>query len=171
MATKDRHAQEVRALVALAMRDGLGEALTWGDVLPVLLAVVQNLIGPRDARAVFATVNDPGVLATIEDWFNRAAAERDDSAKQSLRAARLITQPVQRGAVGVAGGVGIALSVGTLTGGVGLPFLAAAGVLAGGATWVGWRQQTMADTEEALARGFRRLEAIAREERERVAER
>ncbi|MEL7090356.1 MAG: hypothetical protein AAFN94_01350 [Pseudomonadota bacterium] len=156
----------VHALVALATKDGLGEQLTWHTVLPVLLNIVQDPVGPRNCRRIFKQVNDPSALSTIEDWFNRAAAEREDSARDTERAAKMITRPVQRGAVGIAGGVGLALAVGTLTSGVGIPFLLAAGATVGGATWVGWKQQSSADRQDSLARDFRRLETIAREERE-----
>jgi len=156
----------IHALIALAARDGLGEQLDWGDVLPILLNIVRDPVGPRNCRKLFSQVNDPSVMSTIEDWFNRAAAERDGSAKETERAATMITQPVQRGAVGVACGVGLAMAVGTMSGGSGLLLLVAAGGVACGGTFLGLNQRTSADAQVAIARAFQRLEAIAKEARD-----
>ena len=155
----------VQALISLAARDGLGDRLTWGDVLPVVVKIAQDPLGPRNCRRLFGDVNDPSVLATIEDWFHRAASEREGSSRKTERALSMITQPVQRGAIGVAFGVGLAMAIGTLSGGPGLVLLLATGTVAGAGTFVGWTQKTRSDTQQALARDFRRLEDIAKEQR------
>lgn len=164
--TSDEELGPVDALIFLATRDGLGENLTWGDVRPVLLAVAQNPVGPRDCRRRFREVNDTTVLATMEDWFHRAASERKASAQKTERASSMITMPVQRTGLAVLGGVGIAMAVGTMTAGTGIPFLIAAGAVAGGGTLAGWRQSTEAGAQRDLADVFHRLEAIAKEERD-----
>ena len=155
----------VDALVALAIRDGLGERLTWGEVLPVVLAVARDPIGPRNCRRLFVRVNDAQDLATIEDWFHRAAAERDASVRKTGRAVTMIARPVQRSALAGAAGIGLAMAVGTLASGPGALLLLVSLGVGGGATGVGYRLQTAADTETDLADMFRRLEAIAQDER------
>lgn len=75
----------VEALVSLATRDGLGETVNWPEVRAAILQLLRDPIGPRDLRSVLENINDPSVKRTLEDWFVRAAAERDEDAKKANR--------------------------------------------------------------------------------------
>jgi hypothetical protein len=157
----------VEALVALAARQGLGEPIDWRDVESAVAALLDDPVAKRDLRALMVRLNDAEVARTLEDWFLRAADARDADAGDANRAGEKLLAPLQVVGLGGFATSGIALAAGTLAGTVGLPILAAAGVVAGAATWGRWRLSKREDDARADARAIRDFAAIARTRVER----
>jgi len=155
----------VEALVALATRDGLGDSVEWADVMAAALAIVTDPVGPRDLRDVLLRVNDSGVMATLEDWFVRAAAEREGAGGAAGRAAEKLLAPLQTVSLGGAATSGLALAAGTVGLTLGAPLVVSGLVVAGATSYGRWRLSQREDAARAEAAAIRRLAEIARDAR------
>ncbi len=145
----------VLALAAYAARDGLGETLPLEDVPAAVWALQDDAVGPRDLRAVMTRLNDPAVAATLEDWFIRAAAEREEDAQAAARAAERLLAPLQIATMGGGAASAAAIAAGTAV-------LAAALIVAAAASFGRWRLAKREDEAKADAAAIRRLAEIAR---------
>lgn len=149
------------ALVALATREGLGEPVVWPDVKGAIANLIADPVGPRDLRATVRDLNDADVAATLEDWFARAAAERDEDAKAANRAAEKLLAPLQ--IVSLGGGAAAALSVAVGTAGaiIGAPIAASAFIVGAAASCGRWRLSKREDEARTDVNAIHRLAAIA----------
>lgn len=154
------------ALVALAARDGLGEPLNWHEVRASIQSLQEDPMGPRDLRYVLGEINNVADIAgTLEDWFIRAAIERDEDAKAAARSAEKILAPIYKVSLGGAATSGLGLVFGTLAGTVAVPTAICVLVVAAVAGYGRWKLSKREDEAISDAEGVRRLAAIAREAR------
>lgn len=151
----------VEALVALATRVGLGDAVDWQDVRAATTALLDDPVGPRDLRAVMKRVNDPSVAFTLNDWFTRAAAEREADAKAATRGAEKLLQPLQTIAFGIGATGAVSLATGAMAVGVALPVALGGLIVGGAATYGRWRLTKRADEALSDAQAIRKLADIA----------
>lgn len=156
----------VEALVALAARDGLGETVNWREVRAAIQSLTEDPLGPRDLRFVLGEINNRNdVAGTLEDWFIRAAAEREEDAKSAARSAEKILAPIYKVSLGGAATSALGLVFGTLSGTIAVPTAACVLAVATVAGYGRWKLSKREDEAVTDAEGMRRLAAIAGEAR------
>lgn len=164
MNTRGRPRTLVEALVALAARDGLGETVNWHEVRAAIRSLLEDPMGPRDLRNVLGEANNRTDIAnTLEDWFLRAATERQEDAKAAARSAEKILAPIQTVSLGGAATSALGVVFGTITSWVAVPAAVCVLLVASVAGYGRWRLSKREDEAGIDADGMRRLAAIARE--------
>jgi len=110
--TPENRRRPLDAVVVLAAQDSLGEELFWETVEPALMELVANPMADRDLRVLLPKINDADVIATLEEWFTRAARERGRDTRRALtNAEELITPLIGLGVVLAAGGMASGLTL------------------------------------------------------------
>ncbi len=156
----------VEALVALAAREGLGDAANWHEVRAAVQSLMEDPLGPRDLRYVLGEINNVTEIAsTLEDWFVRAAAEREEDAKAAARSAEKILAPIYKVSLGGAATSALGLVFGSINSLVAVPTAACVLIVAAVAGYGRWRLSKREDEANADAQGMRRLAEIALEAR------
>jgi hypothetical protein len=156
----------VEALVALAARDGLGETVNWHEVRAAIQYLLEDPLGPRDLRYVLGEVNNRMDIAdTLEDWFMRAATERQEDAKAAARSAEKILAPIQTVSLGGAATSALGFVFGTITSWIAVPAAICVLLVAAVAGYGRWRLSKRGDEAVTDADGMHRLAAIATEAR------
>lgn len=151
--------------MSLAAQDSLGEEQFWETVEPALIELIQNPVADRDLRRYVPRINDADVLTTLEDWFTRAAGERDGDGRAASRFNSEVVTPIKRlGFTGVAAGV-IGTAFGTAILPITLPVIAGGLVLGGGGMAASLKLKTRADDAISDAERLRRLAEICKEGR------
>ncbi len=159
----------VEALVALAARDGLGETVNWHEVRAAIQSLSEDPLGPRDLRFVLGEINNRhDIASTLEDWFIRAATEREEDSKAAARSAEKILAPIQTVSLGVAATSALGFVLGTITSTIAIPAAFCVLMVAAVAGYGRWRLSRREDEAGLDAAGIRRLASIARDARNAV---
>ena len=148
------------ALVALAAQEGLGEPIDWRDVKAAVASLISDPLGPRSLRMVLERLNNQEVCATLADWFERAAAEREEDAKSAARAGEKLLAPLQMVSLGGSVTAAVGIAAGTLGALIAVPLLACTLTVAGAASYGRWRLSKRQDEAEADALAIRRIGGI-----------
>ena len=156
-----RQAELVEALVAYASRDGLGERVAWEEIVILIADLAVEPGAPTALRRHLGRLNDRDVAATLEDWFLRAAAERDLDAKHAARPSDKLLAPMQAVAFGAAGTAALLAMAGTLPLGAAILAGTAALALAGTTSYGRWTLSRREDLAQADAATIRRCAEIA----------
>lgn len=160
------HRTLVEALVALAARDGLGETVNWHEVRAAIQSLLEDPLGPRDLRFLLGEINNRhDITATLEDWFIRAATERDEDARAAARAAEKILAPIQTVSLGGAATSALGFAFGTITSAIAAPAAVCVLAVAAVAGYGRWKLSKREDEAASDAAGMRRLASIAKEAR------
>ena len=164
--TPENRRRLLDAVISLATKDGLGEALFWDTIEPALMELVGNPTADRDLRALLPRINDLDVIATLEDWFTRAARERGRDRRQAQTNANVLITPLKRLGYGatLAGVAGSILGTAALP--VALPLIVLGAILTGGGIASDLTVQRKADAAEFDAEVLSRLAEICRKELE-----
>lgn len=156
----------VEALVALAAREGLGEPVNWHEVRAAIQSLLEDPMGPRDLRFVLDEINNRDVISsTLEDWFVRAAVERDEDAKAAARAAEKILAPIQTVSLGGAATSALGFVFGTIASTIAGPAALCVLAVAGVAGYGRWKLSKREDEAHSDAAGMRRLATITKDAR------
>jgi len=164
--TPENRRRLLEAVVSLATKDGLGEELFWETIEPALMELVRNPTADRDLRVLLPRINDTDVIATLDDWFTRAARERArDQRRAATNAGELIT-PIKRLGYGatIAGLAGAILGTAALP--VALPLILLGSILAAGGMASSLTVRRKADAAEHDRELLHRLAEICRKELE-----
>ena len=167
--TPEERQRLLDAVVSLAAQDSLGEEQFWETVEPALIELIRNPVADRDLRRYMPRINDTDVVTTLEDWFTRAAGERDGDGHAADRFNSEVVTPIKRlGFTGVAAGV-IGTAFGTAILPITLPVIAGGLVLGGGGIGASLRLKTRSDDAASDAERLRRLAEICHEARQSAA--
>lgn len=156
----------VDALIAFAIRDGLGEPVAWAEAEALILRLRDDPLAPRRLRRRLASIEDPEAAGTLREWFLRLGREKEADARASARLGEKLAAPFQTVGLGAFATAGIAFAAGTLAGAIALPVVVAAGVTAGVATFARWVFSVREDRTRLSAEALRHLAEVAAEGRE-----
>ena len=160
------HRTLVEALVALAAREGLGDPINWHEVRAAIQSLLEDPVGPRDLRYVLGQINNrDDISSTLEDWFIRAAVERDEDGMSAARAAEKILAPIQTVSLGGTATSALGFVFGTIGSAIAGPAALCLLAVAGVAGYGRWKLSKREDEAQSDATGMRRLATIAKEAR------
>jgi hypothetical protein len=106
---------------------------------------------------VLERLNNQEVRRTLADWFERAAAEREEDAKGAARAGEKLLAPLQMVSLGGSVTAAVGIAAGTLGALIAVPLLACTLTVAGAASYGRWRLSKRQDEAEADALAIRRI--------------
>ena len=152
------------ALIALAARASLREAVDWAEIDAVIARLAEQPMRAKQIGEAIRRLNDIDLADVLEDWLRRAARDRRREAARAARVEQKIAAPLQQWFSGLGAMGATALAVGTLTPPGGILLVAAFVVGAAAATWGRYRGSKRGDDLVAEAEEIERLSEIVAKE-------